>query len=60
MIGWCKLLVWGLGISEFELQSRYYVHFWTDAFGKGIKSIIPLAMSEIELLLLFLNGFCIR
>ena len=28
-----------LGISEFELQSRSYVHFQTNAFGKGMKPL---------------------
>ena len=22
--------------SEFELQSRYYIHFWTKTFGKSM------------------------
>ena len=29
---------------EFELQSRYYVHFRTNTLGKGINSLIPTSM----------------
>ena len=25
-------------VSKFELQSRYYVHFWTDTFSKRNKA----------------------
>ena len=28
-------------VSEFDRQSRYYIHFWTNTLGKGINSIIP-------------------
>ena len=31
----CKILV-----SEFKLQSRYYVHFQTDTLGKGMNPLI--------------------
>ena len=31
-----KSLPCGIVVSEFELQSRYYVHFWTNILGKGI------------------------
>ena len=31
-------------VSEFELQSRYYVHFQTNILGKGINSLIFPAM----------------
>ena len=31
-------------VSEFELQSRYYVHFWTNIFRKGMNPLIPPAM----------------
>ena len=36
-------IVWNssLEVSEFELQSRYYVHIWTNTFGKGMKPVIP-------------------
>ena len=32
-------------VSEFELQSRYYIHFWTNTPGKDMNSSIPPAMS---------------
>ena len=35
-----KVLNRGLEISEFELQSRYYVHFRT-TFGKSMNPVIP-------------------
>ena len=28
-------------VNEFELQSCYYVHFWTNTLGKGMSSLIP-------------------
>ena len=31
----------GLEVSEFELFSRYYVHFWTNTPGKGMNPLIP-------------------
>ena len=34
--------VWDCNIvvSEFKLQSRYYVHFWTNTFRKSMNSVI--------------------
>ena len=31
-------------VSEFVLQSRYYVHFWTNTLGKGMNPLILPAM----------------
>ena len=31
-------------VSEFELQSRYYIHFQTNTLGKGMNPLIPQAM----------------
>ena len=31
-------------VSEFELQSRYYVRFWTNIIGKGMNPLILPAM----------------
>ena len=31
-------------VSEFELQSRYYVHFRANTLGKGMNPHIPPAM----------------
>ena len=33
-----KVLDGGLEVSEFELQSRYYVHFQTNTLEKGFES----------------------
>ena len=30
----------GIVVSEFELQSLYYVHFWTNTLGKGMNPLI--------------------
>ena len=30
-------------VSEFELQSRYYVHFRANTLGKGMNSTYPLS-----------------
>ena len=35
----CRIVV-----SEFELQSRNYVHFWTNTLGKGMNPLILPAM----------------
>ena len=31
----------GIVISEFELQSRYYIHLWTNTLGKGMNPHPP-------------------
>ena len=31
-------------VRKFELQSRYYAHFWTNTFGKGMNLLILPAM----------------
>ena len=28
-------------VSKFELQSCYYIHFWTNTLGKGMNTIYP-------------------
>ena len=40
-----KALDSGIVVSEFELQSPYYVHFQTYAHGKGINPFILSAKS---------------
>ena len=35
-----KVMDCGIVISEFELQSRYYVHFRTNTLGKGMNPLI--------------------
>ena len=35
-----KAIDCGIVVSEFEHQSRYYVHFQTNTLGKGMKSLI--------------------
>ena len=34
----------GIVVNEFELQSRYYVHFRTNTLGKGMNPLILPAM----------------
>ena len=41
---------------EFELQSRYYVHFRTNTLGEGMNPLILPAMGEIASLLFFWKG----
>ena len=36
-----KILDWDIVVNELEYQSFFYIHFWTNAIGKGINSIIP-------------------
>ena len=35
-----NVVVYDILVTEFELQSRYYAHFWTNALGKRYKPII--------------------
>ena len=48
--GWClrgvmvKSMDCGIVVSEFELQSPYYVHFRIDTLGKSFNSILLQAM----------------
>ena len=39
-----KVLDSDLKISEFELQSDYYLHFQTNTLGKGMNPLIPWAV----------------
>ena len=34
-------------VSEFELKSWYYAHFWNDTFLKGMNPLTPPAIGEI-------------
>ena len=38
------VLDWDIVVNEFELQSRYYVHFSANTLGKGMIPFISLAM----------------
>ena len=56
-----KAMDYGIVVSEFILQSRYYVHFQTNTLGKGMNPLILPAMGYIVPLLFFLeNGFGIE
>ena len=39
-----KAMDCGIVVSEFEHQSRHYLHFRTNTFEKGMNPIIPPAM----------------
>ena len=39
-----KAMDCGIVVCEFILQSRYYVHFWTNTLGKGKNPVILPAM----------------
>ena len=39
-----KALDCGIVVTEFEPQSRYYIHFRTNTLGKGMNHIILPAM----------------
>ena len=36
-----KAMGCGVGVSEFKLQSRYYIHFWTSTLKKGMSPLFP-------------------
>ena len=51
----------GIIVSEFELQSRYYVDFRANTLGKDMNPLILSAMGYIVPLLFFYeNGFSIK
>ena len=39
-----KAIDFRIEVSEFQLQSRYYVHFQTNILGKGMNPFILLAV----------------
>ena len=39
-----KAMDCGIGVSEFEFQLHYYVHFQTNTLGKGMNPLILPAM----------------
>ena len=56
-----KSMECGIVVSEFKLQSRYYVHFQANYLRKGMNPLILLAMGKIIPLLIFSeNGFGIK
>ena len=56
-----KAMDCGIVVSEFVLQSHYYVHFRANTLGKGMNPLILPAMGSIVPLLFFLeNGFGIK
>ena len=48
-----KAMDCGFVVREFELQSRYYVHFRANTLGKGMNPLILPAMGYIVPLLFF-------
>ena len=56
-----KVLNYGLELSKFELQSHYYVHFWTDTLRKGMNSVITPAVDYIvPPLFFYMDSFSIQ
>ena len=48
-------------VSEYEVKSNYYVHFWTNILEEGMNLLISPAMGEIVLQPFFYNdGFDIK
>ena len=48
----CDILV-----SEFELYSRYYVHFQTNTLGKHMNLLIPQPSCGLNSITTILHGF---
>ena len=47
--------------GEFEIQSRYYIHFWTTTLRKGMNLLMPPAMGYKVSLLFFCRArLCIK
>ena len=56
-----EAMVCEIVVREFELQSRYNVHFRANTIGKNMNLLILPAMGQIAPLLFFLeNGFGIK
>ena len=56
-----KVMDYGIVVSEFVLQSRYYVHFRVNTIGKGMTPLILQAMGLIVTPLFFKeNSFGIK
>ena len=51
-----KAMDYGIVVSEFVLQSRYYVHFRANTLGKGMNLLILTAMGWIVPLLFFADN----
>ena len=48
-------------IGEFELQSRYYVHIWTNISGKDMKPLLSIAIGKkVQLRFLYKDDFGIK
>ena len=39
-----KVMDYGIVVSEFVFQSHYYIHFRVNTLGKGMNTLILLAM----------------
>ena len=52
-----NVLYCNIVVSDFELQSSYYVHFWINTFRKGIYLLIRSTMILIEPQLVYKEGF---
>ena len=48
-----KILDCSLEVNELGLQSRYYIHFWTNVLGKGMNLLFSPAMGQIVSQLFF-------
>ena len=51
-----KVLDYGLEEKGFDLRSYFYVHFWTNRFGKSVNQPIP----QLSRLFFNKNGFGIK
>ena len=52
-----KMLDYDIIVNEFELQSRYYVHFRTYTLGKGMNSFNPLCYELNGTTIVLLQGW---
>ena len=48
-----KVLDSSFEVNELKLQLYYYIHFWTNTFGKSINFLISSAIKEVVILLFF-------
>ena len=56
-VKWFKAMDYGIVVSKFEFQSRYYVHFRTNTLGKGMNPLYPPSYGLNSTTIVLLEGW---
>ena len=54
---WLTILDCNIIVSEFEMQSCYYIHFLTNILGKGMRPLISLSYELNSNIAILLQGW---